>query len=221
MIAKPKKEANGIYAIVLDSSKFFYERFYATINTHCFWCLKAIEGKASEFPRERISGDRHYLDHDNAFSNDGNTAFFCTYLCKTNFSESQHPMSEGTWQAKEAGQNGDIFGYVYLIYNRAENVHYVGQTRFMLFFRWQEHIRDGSKGDISDLSFSVLAQINRNKLQAVDENQIYLNNIEAWWLAKYTHEQHAVFNIKKPKLTLEDLKSRFNDMVTKQEYLAI
>ncbi|MDB5055996.1 MAG: Excinuclease subunit domain protein [Bacilli bacterium] len=85
MFAKPKKEADGVYAIVMDSSKFFYDRFYSTINSHCFWCHKAIEGKASEFPRERISGDRCYLDQDNAFSDDGNTAFFCKYECKSHF----------------------------------------------------------------------------------------------------------------------------------------
>jgi hypothetical protein len=219
--AKPKKETNGIYAIVMDSTKFYYERFYATINTHCFWCLKAIEGEASEFPHERINEKPQAFDYDNAYSGDGLTAFFCKYDCKSHFHYSQNPIGEGEWQSKEAGHDGDIFGYVYLMYNRAENIHYVGQTRFMPFFRWQEHIKDGSKGDISDLSFSVLAQVGRNKQQSDTDNQIYLNNIEAWWIAKHQHEQHKVFNITKPKITIEYLKERFNDMVIKQELLAI
>lgn len=219
--AKPKKESDGIYAIVMESTKFYYDRFYATINTHCFWCLKAIEGKASEFPRERMSEGSQYSDHDNVYSGDGKTVFFCTYDCKSHFNHSQNPIGEGEWQSKEAGHDGDIFGYVYLMYNRAENIHYIGQTRFMPFFRWQEHIKDGSKGDISDLTFSVLAQIGRNKQQSDAENQIYLNNIEAWWIAKYQHEQHKVFNITKPKITIEYLKERFDDMVTKQEYMLI
>jgi hypothetical protein len=83
---------------------------------------------------------------------------------------------------------------------------------------WKDHIKEGRKGD---LSFSVLAQIGKNKLEADQENQLYLNNIEAWWIQKYQHEQHKVFNITKPKITLDYLKDRFNDMVTKQEYLAI
>jgi hypothetical protein len=211
--AKPKKETDGIYAIVMDSDKFFYDRFTISINTVCFWCHVPIVGKASEFPRANISGS--WKDED--LTDLEKTAYFCKYDCKSHFLYSQNPVGEGEWQSKEAGQDGEIFGYIYLMYNRGENIYYIGQTRFMPFFRWQEHIKGGEKGDISDLSFSVLAQIGRNKLQCDQENQIYLNNIEAWWIAKYQHEQHKVFNLTKPKLTIEYLKDRFNDMVIKQE----
>jgi hypothetical protein len=221
MFAKPKKEADGIYAIVMDSTKFYYDYFTVKVDTFCFECHKKVCGKASEFPRAFIGNGDGYKAGDEVFSDPNLTAFFCHYDCKSKFYNSQRPDSEGEWQTKEEGQNGDIFGYIYLIYNRAKNVYYIGQTRFMPFFRWQEHIKDGVKGDISDLSFSVLAQVGRNKQQSDAENQTYLNNIEAWWIAKYQHEQHEVFNITKPKITLEYLKHRFNDMVTKQEYMLI
>jgi hypothetical protein len=87
----------------------------------------------------------------------------------------------------------------------------------MPFFRWQEHVKDGGKGSISDLIFSVLSEVRRNKKQSEDQNQVYLNNIEAWWIAKYQHEQRKTFNITKPRITIEELKNRFNDMVFRQE----
>jgi hypothetical protein len=212
--AKPKK-SDGIYAVVIDSDKFFYDRFYKGIDTLCFWCHKEIKGKAAEFPREYIGEGKRY-DHDE-FCDE--TAYFCSYDCRTKLWNSQHPSGEGEFQVKEAGQNGDVFGYIYLIYNRSEDTYYIGQTRYMPFFRWQEHVKDGGKGELSDLSFSVLAKVCRDRQENDEQNQIYLNNIEAWWIAKYQHEKYKTFNVTKPKITIEDLKNRFNDMVIRQERL--
>ena len=207
--AKPKKK-DGIYAIVMDSEKFFCDRFCREIDTFCFWheCHKPIKGKMAEFPK--ISQDDRYVDN-----NEENERFFCSYECKHKHYNALNPFVEGEFQEKEAGQNGDIFGYIYLIYNRVQNTYYIGQTRFMPFFRWQEHVKSGQKGDIKDLSFSVLTEVVCNRIKSNEENQTYLNNIEAWWIAKYKEEGHEIFNISNPKITLDYLKNSFDEMVKK------
>lgn len=210
--AKPKKK-DGIYAIVMDSNKFFYDRFYVALDTYCFWhdCHKPIKGKMSGFPKSHIGGVGE--------GDEKEFAHFCSYECKRHSDNAISPFSEGEFQLKEAGSNGNIYGYIYLIYNRSENTYYIGQTRFMPFFRWQEHIKDGGKGDIKDLTFSVLAEISRNKSSGDTANQDYLNSIEAWWIAKFKAEAHKVFNITKPKITIEYLKDRFDEMVIRSNTL--
>jgi hypothetical protein len=204
MFAKPKKKGVGIYAIVMDSDKFFYDRFYDTIDTFCFWCHKPIKGKASEFPREFVIGD----DFEGS-------VHFCNWeTCKSAYRSSLN--DEGEFQVKEAGGNGDIFGYIYLIYNRVEDIHYIGQTRFMPFFRWQEHIKSGEKGDIKDLTFSVVTEVPRCNKKSTEENQLMLNSIEAWWISKFQEEGFKVLNLTRPKITVEHLKQRFDEMVSRQ-----
>ena len=215
--AKPRKK-DGIYAIIMDSERFFFERFYATIDTYCFYCHKPIKGKASEFPRDYIGDDSYYLAEDSVFTDQEKTAYFCKHECKAEFRNIRRH-NEGAFQGKEEGNDGEIFGYIYLIYNRKENIYYVGQTRYLPFFRWQEHVKDGSKGEISDLSFSVLAEVGRSKNQEMDQQ--YLNSVEAWWINKFKDEQHEVFNISKPKITVAHLKERFQDMVEKQGSLIL
>ncbi|MGV2886153.1 GIY-YIG nuclease family protein [Paenibacillus taichungensis] len=217
--AKPKKKS-GIYAIITDTEKYWYDRFYAQIDTFCFWCTKPIKGKASEFPRSYIGDGHYYASRDTVFTDLTQTAYFCTTNCEIHFKRSQKS-DEGEFQVKEEGNNGDIFGYIYLIYNRAEDQYYIGQTRYMPFFRWQEHVKEGKKGHISDLSFSVLTEICRDKTCDDQQNQQYLNNMEAWWIDKYRFEGHQVFNISKPKITIDYLKERFNDMVIRQEQMSL
>lgn len=207
--AKPKKKTNGVYAIVMDSDKFFYDRFCVTVNTFCFLCHQPVIGKASEFPSSYLDGY------------DEEATYFCSCKCKSDFYQKINPYSEGEFQEKEEGANGQIFGYIYLIYNRQENVYYVGQTRFMPFFRWQEHVKDGKKGDIKDLSFSVITDVRRDNKASNDQNQAYLNSIEAWWIAKYQQEGYKVFNISNPKITVEHLKARFDEMVKKRVQTSI
>lgn len=217
--SKPKKDRNGIYAIVMDSDKYWYDRFYLMIDTYCFWCHKPVKGKASEFPRACINEQGRYMNAEDALSDLNQTAYFCTYDHRSQFNGSQHSGSEGEFQEKEEGRNGAVFGYIYLIYNRAEDIYYIGQTRFMPFFRWQEHVRDGSKGAIGDLTFCVLAEINRDKTLSDEENQQLLSSIEGWWISKYEQERYNVKNVTRPKITVESLKQRFNDMVIRQEEL--
>jgi hypothetical protein len=218
--AKPKKETDGIYAIVMDSTRNFYDRFYVTIDTLCFWCHTPIKGKASEFPKVSI-GKHAWFEHSEDMYNPDLAAYFCKHDCKARFSNSQRADSEGEYQLKEEGNNGNTFGYIYLIYNRTENLYYIGQTRYMPFFRWQEHIKEAKKGDINDLTFSVLAEIHKDTSKTEEENQQYLNSIEGWWIGKYKQEHYDVFNISKPKITLQHLKDRFNEMVIKQEQLIL
>lgn len=208
--AKPRKK-NGLYAVLMDSNKFFFDRFYLEIHTHCFYCHKEIKGKASEFPKTNIS-ESNYIDYD--LEDAENTAYFCSYNCKSDFSNSMR--YEGVFQEKEAGEHGLVFGYIYLMYNRNEDKYYIGQTKFLPFFRWQEHIKSGGKGEITDISFSVLTEVRRKSNIGDEGNQEYLNNIEAWWIAKFKEEGKEVFNIANPRLTLEEYKRKFNEMISKQ-----
>ncbi|MEK5183240.1 GIY-YIG nuclease family protein [Paenibacillus sp. FSL P4-0288] len=216
--AKPKKGASGIYAIVMESTQFYHDYFYCQLDTFCFWCHKPVQGKASEFPREYIGDDHFYAPRDDVFNDHSKTAFFCTYECKRHFLNSKRN-NEGEFQVKEEGENGNVYGYIYLIYNREKDSYYVGQTRFLPFFRWQEHVKGGQKGDIADLTFTVLTQVNRDHTKNDEKNQEYLNNIEAWWIQKYHMECSNVVNITKPKITIQDLKDRFTEMVEKQSLL--
>ena len=52
--AKPRKK-DGLYALVEDSNKFFYDRFYLEVDTYCFCCHRQIKGKAYSFPKENTS----------------------------------------------------------------------------------------------------------------------------------------------------------------------
>lgn len=210
--ARPKADNDGVYAIVMDSNKFFFDRFYVQIDSHCFWCHTSIKGKASEFPRASI-GDKPYEDD---LTDTSKTAYFCGYECRGKFNNSQRKDGEGEFQTKEEGLNGEVFGYIYLIYNRQEDTYYIGQTRYLPFFRWQEHVKDGGKGDLSDLSFSTLTAVRRHPTQSEEENKKLLNSMEAWWIDKYEHEGHKVFNVTRPRITIDELKDRFNDMVEKE-----
>ena len=201
--AKPRK-SNGIYAIVMDSDKYFYDRFYLTIDTYCFNCHTKISGQESFFPRTYIDGYEEI------------PAYFCGPPCKWEMRKKTDPSIEGDFQDREEGKNGEVFGYIYLIYNRMDNMYYVGQTRYLPFFRWQDHVKAGEKGDIKDMTFSVLAEIRKRKSKSDEENRQYLNNVEAWWIAKYEAEGFAIKNVTKPLFTIVEMKERFAEMVGNQ-----
>lgn len=205
--ARPKKGKNGTYAIVMDSEKHWHDRFCVELDTFCFWCHKPIKGRMKDFPYYDATTDGQDKYH------------FCSYNCKSKFYNSQNPCLEGEWQEKEDYKtNGGVFGYIYLIYNRDNNTYYIGQTRFMPFFRWQEHVKSGIKGDIKDLVFSVITEVKHDNRKTNTENQELLNNIEAWWIKKFREEMDAdkVINIATPRLTIDDLKEKFKVMVEKQ-----
>ena len=81
----------------------------------------------------------------------------------------------------------------------------------MPFFRWQEHVKSGIKGNITDLVFETVAEVRV-------KSQEYLNNIEAWWIKKYIHDygRENVININIPKLTMEDLVKEYERQIDGQ-----
>jgi hypothetical protein len=212
LFAKPKKR-DGIYAIVMESEQFFYDRFHKVIDTYCFWheCHKPIKGKMTEFPRSYIAKEASECEFPGETTDE--VVYFCSYDCKSKYRNAMNPFSEGEFQLKEAGEGGVIFGYIYQIYNRQEDIYYVGQTRFLPFFRWQEHVKSGKKGDIKDLSFSVLAVVPRTPGKSDDENQRYLNSVESWWIGLFVAERKVVKNISQPKPTIAHLKEAFESML--------
>lgn len=195
--AKPRK-GSGVYALIMDSNAFFYERFMVDVDTICFNCHKPIKGKVKDFPSITAdSGEKYH---------------FCSYDCRRVVQNKLNPYIEGEFQEKEGYEsNGGVYGYIYHIYNRKTNMHYIGQTVYMPFFRWQEHAKSGLKGNITDLIFETITEIRV-------KSQEYLNNIEAWWIQKYIHEygRDNVMNITVPKLTMEELIQEFDRQVMGQ-----
>ena len=234
--AKPRK-SDGIYAIILESTEFFYDRFYKTIDDYCLNpnCKKHIVGKEKDFPvistykyAAYSDIDADYYNRENNESNDTNIKdveqtkkmkpyyYCCSYHCKYELEKKLWNI-EGEFQEREDYHtNGGNFGYIYHIYNRKENKHYIGQTIYMPFFRWQEHIKSGLKGDICDLVFEVITS---TKVQS----QEYLNNIEAWWINKFIEDygRENVINITVPKLTIEELVKSYERLVLGQEQMSL
>jgi len=191
--AKPRK-GNGIYAIIMESNQFFYDRFNIVIDSFCFNCHAKINGKMKDFPSIEHNGKKYY---------------FCSWDCKRETTLKVNPYNEGEWQEREGYEtNGGVHGYIYHIYNRKTNMHYIGQTIYMPFFRWQEHAKQHIKGDLVDLVFETITEI-RNK------SQVYINNIEAWWIRKFIDEygKENVMNVTIPKITMEDLIEAYSRLV--------
>lgn len=200
--AKPRKN-DGIYALVMDSDKFFYDRFTKEIDDICFECHKPIKGKEKDFPNIKTdSGVKHY---------------FCSWKCKKKTLDRINPYVEGEWQNREGYEdNGGVYGYIYHIYNRSTNMHYIGQTIYMPFFRWQEHAKQGAKGKLEDLVFEVVTEVRV-------KSQKYLNNIETWWIKKFIHEygRENVMNVTVPKITIEDLEKEYEMIIEGQQNLEV
>ena len=90
-------------------------------------------------------------------------------------------------------------------------MHYIGQTVYMPFFRWQEHVKSGLKGNITDLVFETVTEVRV-------KSQEYLNSIEAWWIRKFIEEygKDRVMNITVPKITIEELAREYSKMIAGQ-----
>lgn len=192
--AKPRKN-DGVYALVLESTQFYYEGFNTEVDTICFNCYNPIKGKMKDFP--------------NTTAENGEKYFFCCWDCKRTTLNKIDPYSEGDWQDREGYEtNGGVYGYIYHIYNRKTNMHYIGQTVYMPFFRWQEHAKQHIKGDITDLIFETITEVRV-------KSQEYLNNIEAWWINKFIDEygKENVMNISIPKITMQDLIKQYERIV--------
>jgi hypothetical protein len=210
MFAKPKKGKSGIYAIVMDSDRFFYDRYTVEIDTYCFNCHKPIKGHAKDFPKfDPVYYDERFdTEAENQIEYNTDEKFhFCSYTCKQE-TTSRLRGDEGEWQVREGYNKTGAFGYIYHIYNRTENKHYIGQTKYMPFFRWQEHVKAQQKGDICDLVFETITKV-------PVKSQEYLNNIEAWWIQKYIdgYGKENVMNLTNPKITVSHLVEQYNNMI--------
>lgn len=198
--AKPRK-SDGTYALVMESTQFFYDRFNVEVDTVCFNCHKPIKGKMKDFPYIKYGEEKYH---------------FCSYDCRRETQEKISPYVEGEFQEREGYEsNGGVYGYIYHIYNRKTNMHYVGQTIYMPFFRWQEHTKSGLKGDICDLVFETITEVRV-------KSQSYLNDIEAWWIRKFIEDYGLdnVMNISIPKITMEELIKEYSRIVTGQLNIA-
>lgn len=205
--AKPRKNNSGVYALIMDSNEYFYNRFTKEVDCLCFNCHKHIKGKLKDFPN--MTGDADTNISENRY-------YFCSWECYREVSQKINPYFEGEWQKRENYEtNGGVYGYIYHIYNRKTNMHYIGQTVYMPFFRWQEHARQHIKGDLVDLIFETITEVRV-------KSQEYLNNIEAWWIRKFIHDygEENVMNITIPKITISDLVSEYTKIVEGQQSLS-
>ncbi|MPM96704.1 hypothetical protein SDC9_143869 [bioreactor metagenome] len=196
----------------MESSQYFYDRFYKEIDTFCFECGRPIRGKERYFPKTKPEYyDDQFLDGDKKYEANNGYFYYCSDDCKYASTQKMRER-EGEWQDKLSYEkNGGVFGYIYHIYNRVTNQHYIGQTQFMPFFRWQEHVRSKLKGDICDLVFETICEVRI-------KSQEYLNSIEAWWIQKYIQDygNELVLNLTAPKPTIDSLIDRYNEMVSGQ-----
>lgn len=193
--AKPRKEGRTVYAYIMDSNEFFYNRFTKTVDTICFHCHTPIKGKEKDFPKMEVAGE---------------TVHFCSHDCHAATSiDLSLIKQEGEWQNREA-ENG-VYGYIYHIYNRKTNQHYIGQTIYAPFFRWQEHFKAGLKGNITDIVFETITEVRV-------QSQEYLNSIEAWWISKYIDDygRDNVMNLNVPKITEKELLEEYHKLIEGQ-----
>ena len=207
LLEKPAE--NGFYAKILVVDESIYNHEKEEIDDFCFCCGTRIKGRKASFPSTSISFGSSYTDgyDDDSFEDDTEEtteAFFCSHECKQNYFHALNPTEVPSIQKKEVEQSGTIFGYIYHIYNRVENVHYVGQTQFYPTSRWQEHIKSLKKGTLTQLEFSVIAEVPK-----CENAQQLLNDTEAWWIGKYQEEGYEVFNLVQPKLSSCDFKERY------------
>ena len=205
--AKPRKNNSGVYALIMDSNEFFYNRFTKEVDCICFNCHKAIKGKEKDFPSMT-----HYPDSEKG----EDKYYFCSWECYREVSQKVNPYNEGDWQQRENYEtNGGVYGYIDHIYNRKTNMHYIGQTVYMPFFRWQEHARQHIKGDLVDLTFETITEVRV-------KSQEYLNNIEAWWIRKFIHDygKENVMNLTVPKITMSDLVRDYKNIIEGQQSLS-
>ncbi|MCT4662768.1 MAG: GIY-YIG nuclease family protein [Tissierellales bacterium] len=199
--AKPRKK-DGVYSILMKSDNSFYHRFYDKIDTYCFMCHSKIEGKEADYYKKTIESEDYY---------------FCSRECRDKYKATVSKYNEGEYQVKCIPDN--MYGYIYLMYNKCTNIYYIGQTQFLPFFRWQEHIKTGGKGHISDMVFSILAEVGKDLRLSNDENQDLLNDIESWWINKFIEEGQEVYNLTIPKIKNSDLIKRFRKMIKMEEGL--
>ena len=202
--AKPRK-TSGQYAIVMESNSFFYDRFYKELpeGCICFNCHKPIEGKAANFPKLYLDRIRDIcgqsaVDYLEDYTSD--ELYFCSYGCSSKLYSKLMNYDTLEFQSRSGYESTGVYGYIYHIYNRSNNKHYIGQTKYMPFFRWQEHVKDGVKGDICDLVFEVITAVPQ-------QDQDYLNNIEAYWIKYYSdmYGEANVMNITHPQIHIQEL----------------
>ncbi len=193
--AKPKKRGRVRYGYIMDSNEFYYNRFTKEIDGICFHCHHKIKGKAKDFPCTLVNDEKVY---------------FCSHECRSaTYEDIRECHTEGEWQSREAASG--VYGYIYHIYNRKTNQHYIGQTVYAPFFRWQEHFKAGLKGNITDLVFETITEVRV-------QSQEYLNSIEAWWIKKYIEDygEDNVMNLTVPKITEADLLADYHRIVEGQ-----
>ena len=200
----------GIYMDLTIVDKSVYDNETVEIEDYCFYCHTPIKGKESSFPKEKVSlVDEYDFDEDEESEV---IVHFCSHDCKKKYLHDLNPEEVPLTLKRTSDEKKGIFGYIYQIYNRKENTYYIGQTRFSPFFRWQEHVKSLKKGQLIDLSFSIITEI------PVCENaKQLLNDSETWWINKYKDEGYKTFNIVEPKISKRTFKEKYDEIVAENK----
>ena len=212
---KAKRKSKGLYMSVSVVDETIYNHETVELDDICFYCHTPIKGKESSFPKEKISLADEY-DYDYGDEEEMITVHFCSHQCKQSYLHDINPDETPKTLTRTTEASGKVFGYIYHIYNRIQNAHYIGQTKFLPFFRWQEHVKSLKKGQLKDLEFYVIAEI-----AVCDNAKQLLNDTETWWINKYKDEGYNTFNIVEPKVSKRAFKEKYDAMVSeyKQESL--
>jgi hypothetical protein len=191
--AKPKKE-KADYLKIMESTKYYYDRYNSMqepLHDYCYMCQKEIDGKFDDYK---------YLKNYGFGENQDEYRYFCSYECKQEYTSKKVALNSDVeeWQSR-TNLNG-VLGYIYHIYNKATHKHYIGQTKYMPFFRWQEHIKSNKKGNIEDLVFETLCEI-------YGKEPITLNKAESHYINLYIKKygENYVMNDNIPKFNFEQL----------------
>lgn len=194
------KANKGIYLDISAVDESIYTAETTILDDFCFNCGTKIHGKESSFPKEII-----YLDEDNE---EEMTVHFCSHSCKKQYLHATNPTKYPMRFKAISDSYKGIFGYVYRIYNRRENKYYVGQCKNSPFKRFYEHVKSLQKGELSDLEFSIIAEI-----PVCNNSKALLNDTESFWINKYLDEGFDVFNIVEPKISKNQFIESYNNIM--------
>jgi hypothetical protein len=175
-------------------------------------CNKEISGKFDDYKYKST-----YLANYNEFeaTSEDKYRYFCSNDCKQNYYEKRKVESSGVENWQDRTSYAGILGYIYHIYNKATHKHYIGQTKYLPFFRWQEHIKQGEKGELSDLVFETITTVYENK------SDISLTAVEAFYINKYIEKfgKENVVNSSVPKFNFDKLEEQYQALINNKEIL--
>lgn len=203
--SKPRNSKED-YIKIMESSSYYYDRYVEMqqpLHEYCYICHSPIDGDRKHYQHLKVYGF-------GASSNE--YRYFCSNECKNEYNQKKKTLISDTEQWQSRTSIYGVIGYVYHIYNKATHKHYIGQTKYMPFFRWQEHIKQNEKGHIEDLMFETLCEV-----RGIDSE--LLNKAEGYYINQYIEKfgKDYVMNGTIPKFDLKQLEIDYMSIISGTE----